>query len=443
MAERIGQPLMPWQEQVALVGGELVENQFGLLVPAYRFVVITVERQNGKTTLVLAWIGQRSLGWGSPQRTVYSAQTGSDARKKLLEDWSPVLEPRREKLGIKRILKASGNEAVEFRNGSRCVLMGSGEDAGHGKTVDLAIKDEFFADYDDRRDQALVPAMATRDAAQVLTLSTAGTDASVPLRRAVEQGRQAVETGQKSGVAYFEWSADEADDIDDPAVWWANIPALGYTISEDVIRQARATLSEGEFRRAFLNQWTKSEDRVIPAAAWDLVNGPDFKPSGAITFGIDVNPERSAAAITACGNRALEVVEHRPLLSWLVDRAAEIDKRTPGCQWAYDGSPSAPIASLVPDLERAGLRLVPVKSTDMPGACGGFYDAVVDRTVKVRRDPSMDEALAGATRRTTGDAWSWARRGSVDISPLVAATVALRIAASPAPTPGFVDLDDF
>jgi hypothetical protein len=419
---------MPWQQMVADVGGELVEHpDTGLMVPAYRFVVVTVERQCGKTTIVLAWLGQRALGWEQPQRMVYSAQTGLDARKKLVEDWSPILEPRKAKLGIRRIMRANGSEAVEFRNGSRIVLMGSGDEAGHGKTVDLGVKDEFFADYDDRRDQALVPAMATKTAAQVLTLSTAGTDSSVPLRRIVDQGRQAVETGQRTGIAYFEFSAPEDADIDDPKTWWENIPALGYTIDEDVIRQARATLPEGEFRRAFLNQWTTTDERLIPAATWDLVNKPDVAPTGQLVLGVDVNPERSAAAIVAAGGGVLEVVEHRPQVGWLVEAMTKIDRAQNRPTWAVDGS--GPVSSFVDEMKRANLKVEVLGPKDLIGACGGFYDAVVDRQVSIRRHPSLDAAIAGAAKRAAGDAWAWARKSSsVDISPLVAASVALRVA---------------
>lgn len=413
---------MPWQQLVADVGGE-IDPETGL--PAYREVVVTVPRQNGKTHLVLSWFGQRALGWGSAQRMVYSAQTGLDARKKLVEDWCPILEPRKTKLGIRRVLRANGSEAVEYRNGSRVVLMGSGDDAGHGKTVDLAVKDEFFADFDERRDQALVPAMATRAAAQVLTLSTAGTETSVPLRAIVERGRLAVESGARTGIAYFEWSAEDSDDPDDPATWWACMPALGFTITEDVVRQARGTLTDGEFRRAFLNQWTATEDRVIPAAVWDLVNSQTVAPSEPITFGLGIDPERTAAAITAVGNRVVELIEHRQGTDWLVARALDMNTSTPACVWAYDGSPTAPVASVIPDLERAGLRMLPVKGSEMPAACGGFVIAVVDRTVQVRRHRDLDAAVAGAGRRMQGDAWTWARRGTVDISPLEAATVAL------------------
>ena len=46
---------MPWQQLVADVGTELVEDESGRLVPAWREVVVTVPRQSGKTTLVLGF----------------------------------------------------------------------------------------------------------------------------------------------------------------------------------------------------------------------------------------------------------------------------------------------------------------------------------------------------------------------------------------------------
>lgn len=416
---------MPWQRMVAEVGGELLENG----QPAYREVIVTVPRQSGKTTLILSWEVQRALGWGRAQRIVYSAQTGNDARKKLVEDQVPILEPRKSKLGISQILKGMGNEAIVWRNGSRLVLLASSEDSGHGKTVDLAVKDELFADIDNRRDQALVPAMQTRPQAQALTASTAGTDASLALNQAVARGREAVRTGLRSGIAYFEWSFGLEDDIDDPEVWWANMPALGVIhddgsgVTEDVIRHARMTLPEGEFRRAYGNLSTATEDRVIPASVWDLVNDPNVRPEGNLVFALDVNPDRDAAAIIAIDQAGTgEVIEHRPGgLGWVLDRVKELDEKHHPRKWAVDGSKNAPVAALVPDLRSAVGTLAEI--TELPAACGRFFDKVADRKVMFRRHEALDAAVAGATRRVTGDGWTWARRGTVDITPLWAMTI--------------------
>jgi hypothetical protein len=90
---------------------------------------------------------------------------------------------------------------------------------------------------------------------------------------------------------------------------------------------------------------------------------------------------------------------------------------------AYDAA--GPVASLAHELESLGRRLVPVGG-DVTKACGMFFDDVAEARLRVKRDRRLDMAVAGAARRFVGDAWKWVRRDStVDITPLVAATVAL------------------
>lgn len=417
---------MPWQQVVADVGGELIERPDGLLVPAYREVAFTVPRQSGKTTVILAWEIQRANGWITPQRIVYSAQTGNDARKKLIEDQVPLLVPRKKTFGIRRILRGMGNEAIEFLNGSRIVLLASMADSGHGKTIDLGVKDELFADFDDRRDQSLIPAMATKPAAQIITASTMGTTESLPLNRTVDRGRLAVERGVREGIAYFEWSAAPDEDADDPDTWWGCMPALGHTISEDVVRHARTTLTDGEFRRAFLNQLTKSDERVIPHAAWEVVCDPQVEPDGPLVFSVDVNPERTASTIVVASGGDLpiaELVDYRASTGWVVDRARELHGRHGG-RWVVDGS--GPAGTIIPSLELAGLNVHPVTARELIEACGWFYDAVMGGNIRIRQNPKLDEAVASAAKRSVGDAWAWTRKAAIgDISPLVATTLAL------------------
>jgi phage terminase large subunit-like protein len=74
---------MGWQQMVADV---LLELLPGTRIPAYREGVVTVPRQQGKTTLILCLAVQRALRWPGQPRIAYSAQTGSDARRKLLDD---------------------------------------------------------------------------------------------------------------------------------------------------------------------------------------------------------------------------------------------------------------------------------------------------------------------------------------------------------------------
>lgn len=421
---------MPWQQMVADVGGEL-DPETG--IPAYRNVVVTVPRQNGKTTLVLAWECQRAIGWEhlGPQRISYSAQTGADARKKLIQDQKPIIELHKKVLGIKRIYEAIGSEGILWHNGSRLVLLNNTEAGGHGPSVDLGVKDERFADYDDRRDQALTPAMATRAFGQQLDLSTMGTEDSIPWNALVERGRLAVDSGQRTGIAYFEWSAGDDDDPDDPETWWGCMPALGYTITPAVVAHARSTgMKDGEFRRAFLNRKTKADDRMLPVAEWNAICNSTAAPVGKPTFSFDVNPERSAGAIAAASVGVAELVEYRLTTSWLVPRAVELSAKWGQPSWVVDST--GPAASFIPDMEKAGLTVHQATPKELIAACGQFYDGVIERRLRLRQHQRFDEAAAGAAKRSIGDAWAWTRKSAAaDISPLVAATLALWGADAP------------
>ena len=68
-----------------------------------------------------------------------------------------------------------------------------------------------------------------------------------------------------------------------------------------------------------------------------------------------------------------------------------------------------------------------LNTKEMLQACGMFYDAVVDsQSLRHIGQAELDDAVMGATTRTVSDGWLWDRKSaSVDLSPLVAATVAL------------------
>ena len=434
VAAELGQPLMPWQAQVADVGLELLPDGR----PAYRAVRFTVPRQSGKTTLILGWEVQRALGWAqrlsAPQRIVYSAQTGKDAREKLLEDQWPLLVRRKSKFGILKPVRTNGSEAVVWTNGSRLVLLASGAASGHGKTVDMAVKDELFADEDLRRDQALNPAMATKSHAQEITASTMGTDASVALNAEVKAGREAVEADVDRGVAYFEWSADPDADPADPATWWRCMPALGRTISLEIVEHAYQTLEFDEFRRAYLNIPTASGVTVFPPSSWAAVCDKDLEATGEV-FAFDVNPERSAAGIVAVGpGPVVEVVDFHPGTGWLVARLAELAEKYPRARFALDRN--GPAGAFIDELERQSVPLVPLDATEVVRATGKFYDLVVDAELQVRTNADLDVAVAGASKRLVGDSFAWGRKSSAsDISLLVAATVGVWVQMSPETEP--------
>jgi len=420
VAELLGQPLMPWQRQVADVGGELLPDG----TPAYREVWVTVPRQNGKTTLVLAWEVDRANSWPTYQRILYSAQNGQEAAKKLILEQGPLIMGSRAAPLVRRVFRGAGGEAIAFKSGSRIDILRDSEAAGHGKTLDLAVIDEAFADVDDRREQAVIPAMQTRRDAQILGLSTAGTEASAFLKRKIDAGRKAVDSGLRESIAYFEWAADPLADPDDPATWYSCMPALGYTVDEAAIRHARLTMADGEFRRSFLNQWVSFEDRAIPADAWARVSQPNVQPSGDLVFTIEVNPERTWASIaTADRNGVCELVDSRAGVGWVVERVVELAAKWSSTDVAVDGRSQA--FAFAGDLEGRGLRVKALSSSEFVQSCGLFLDAVLDGSLRVRSHPDLSDAVAGVEKKPLGDAWRWDRRSdAIEVSPLIAVSLA-------------------
>lgn len=418
VAKALGQPLLPWQRLVADVGTELIDG-----IPAYREIVVTVPRQAGKTTLVLSIQLQRCLGWSSPQRVVYTAQTGQDARKKLLDDQVPLLRSSTLWPAVAKVNRAQGNEGVVFRNGSRIDVAANTEYAGHGKTLDLPVLDEVFADVDDRREQAVLPAMITRPAAQLLVVSTMGTDESIYLNRKVELGRSFVEAGRTDGVAYFEWSAAPDDDPADPAVWMSCHPGLGHTIRMQEFKHAHETMSSGEFLRAMLNVKSVAEHRVIPTLAWDAVNSDDVLVDVPVCFAVEVSTSRaSAVVVAAAADGSLELVDQGPGATWAASRAVDLATRFNAPVVLDTGGPAA---GLKLELEAAGVQVVGLNTRDVVNACSAFYDAVIEGRVAIRQDVALDAAVSAVSKRRVGDSFVWARSTlESDTSAVMAASLA-------------------
>ncbi|HVA07544.1 MAG TPA: terminase family protein [Acidimicrobiales bacterium] len=426
MAVALGQPFMPWQRQVADTMLEVDDD--GLLV--YRQAILSLGRQAGKTLLGLCVLITLSLR-RPRQHLLYTAQTRADARKKLTEDWIPLLEGTplyRETMLAPRL--ANGSEALRFRNGSMAGLLAGTKKSGHGGTLDAAIVDEAFAQPDSRLEVALKPAMMTRPDPLLLIMSAAGTPVDSPyLLDKVERGREIAESGMNSLVYYAEWSAPDDMDPGDPATWRVAMPALGITVTEESVRADFLSMGLSDFRRTYLNQFVESmNDPVISLAVWDALADPASGIDSALALAVDVSPSRSEATIAASGKRPdgqwhTEVIDQGAGTDWIVPRATELAK-THRAAIVIDGA--SPAASLVIELERQSVTVITTGAADMAKACGQFYDAATSGRLHHLGTPELRAALNGASKRPIGDAWGWSRKASnIDITPIVSSTLSL------------------
>ena len=265
VAQVLGLDLLPWQLQVL---DAALEHDDGRL--AYRDVVVTVPRQGGKSTMLLALLVWRMLAHPG-QVIVFAAQSRLAARNKLFDDWWPLL--KRSSVGnMFELTRATGNEALRCSNGSLLRILSTDESSGHGESVNLVLLDECWA-LEPHTEQAVRPAMVTKNNAQVWLVSTAGTSRSTWWRGKVDAGREAVGSQLRNGLAFFEWSAPGDADPADEATWLAAHPALGSTISLEVFAADFAAMELREFRRSHLNQWPDD----LGDAGWKVVDHDTWK----------------------------------------------------------------------------------------------------------------------------------------------------------------------
>jgi len=376
----------------------------------------------------------RALRWGVPQNVVYTAQSGHHARKKFRNDQLPIVESSRVQSAVERIYLASGMEAIVFKNGSRIEPLPSTASAMHGKTLDLVVIDEARFDKTSDREAGALPAMATRPDAQLFIISTAGDVESTFFRQKVEQGRAAVEEGKTTDIAFFEWSAPDDADLDDPATWWEMHPALGYLITEETIRHAQTTLSRDQFAQEYGNRWSAASETLIDPKAWQKIQDRKAAPDGELSFCLDVALDRSRASIAVADKAGrVEVIDSREGVAWVGQRCQQLSRRYRR-PIVVDGY--GPAATLLEPLEALGVQLHKYVLKDVVASVSLFYDAVHAGTLKVRPNEGLDSAAAGVRKKIIGGAWLWARTDvELDITPLFAATIAWHHATQKKPEP--------
>jgi phage terminase large subunit-like protein len=465
---------MPWQQHVADVALE-IDPETGELF--YEEVVITVPRQSGKTTLLIALMVWRCVMFarrlGVAQTVTYLAQARQSARKKLEREFIPLL---RKASGLREVphSRARPVKDTEFKpsmnNGSEHILFGTqsylqieavGESSSHGDVLDMPVIDEAFVHEDDLVEQAVDAATVTRRSPQTCVISTAGNGKSRFLWRKVLAGRGACKRGEHGRTAYFEWSVPDDAAWDDPDVWAQWLPALGHTITlaRLVARLEKAKRNPDEvdedgyepgvpgFRRGYLNQWMDVPELTgaefvseIDPAVWmapvragvGLVDGKS-EIVGATVVGVGVAKDGASASVVVVGRRAdglphVETLERAPGTWWIEKYVREMVDTHSARFVAWDNG--GPARMIAPDLMRAaGVkdRARPLNGREWSGACEAFKLAVSESRVRHLGDVLLQDAVSGAQRRVTGDGWVWdLNTARTDITPLTAATAALR-----------------
>ena len=137
-----------------------------------------------------------------------------------------------------------------------------------------------------------------------INITTAGVENSLAYRlykyaKGIDEG-----TIKDEGFYYKIYEADPELDISNKderkkAIEQAN-PALGDFVSYEQIERAYHSIPENEFRRYFLNQWTTTAERWLPAGVWEECYAENTIEEGSdIILAFDGSYSRDSTALVA------------------------------------------------------------------------------------------------------------------------------------------------
>lgn len=431
----------PWQADILDVmlavdpSGQWICSELGMVIP----------RQNGKGSVYevralagLYLLGERLIMWSAHE---YKTAMEGFRRVQDLIDGSDDLRKR-----VYKVSNTNGDEGIELHGEGRSRITGRqrlrfiarSKGSGRGFSGDCNLLDEVFA-YTPEQQAALMPTVSARPNPQLVYASSPPLDAATgePLFNLKDRG----EAGTDPALGWFDWGAAAGVDADDREQWALSNPALGIRITEQTVARERRSMTPEGFGRERLGVWpTRVGDAIISPAEWAALADPASLRSGPVAFAVDVTPSRDYTTIAMFGIRAdglghTEVVDHRPGTEWAIERLIQLRDRHKPVAIAVDVA--GPAGSFLIELQKAGIDVPEDPDHPRPGdlavpsgrevaaACGALVDAVRQEQLRHIDQPELSLAVEGAKTRPLGDAWAWARRtASVDISPLVAVTLA-------------------
>lgn len=431
IAAAMGRPTHAWQRYGLDVALELDDT--GRL--RYRYVLVSVPRQCGKTVLDMVAGVTRCLL--QPDAKVwYTAQTGQAARERWLKEAATPIDARLPSLGVTK--RGAGDTRFTMRTGSEFRPMPPNAEYLHGEQSDLVLVDESWV-HDDASGAALMQAVSptfqsragTTLGVQLWRSSTAGTAASTWWHDALDEA-----IAGRPDTAVIDYGIGPDVDPEDVDAVVAAHPLGHQAAIAEFIREQAEVLPGGEFARAYGNRRTLSSERVIPLAAWLAAQTMvPIPPSAPVAFGAAIDIDRTETVIAACavvdGLPMLEIVDRRPGTSWAADRLAQLVDDHAASPPVVD--PVGPSGTLHDELVGRGFDLPTFTVRDLTRACAQLMDRLThtdangdpDPTVAIRPSDALDFAADVATQRRVGDAWAWQRSGSASIAALEAATLAL------------------
>jgi hypothetical protein len=290
---------------------------------------------------------------------------------------------------------------------------------------------------------ALAPTLVTQADAQVRYASSAGFVSSSELRRLRKRGR----AGGDPNLAYLELGArvrpcgeglacrhdlaDETCALNDRDLWWqANSGLWSGRVREDDVAFQRGELPPEEFSREFLSWWEdppNEDGGAISLEAFAKLADPRAERGRPVSFGVTVAPDRSWSAVAVAwplpgGGVHVMSVDYRPHTTWVAERVTEL-RRSWGGRVVVDSRARNLFGEDVSWVEEPAEQ-------DQALAEATLSDRITAGTLRHGNEPELLTSVRGAAWRTSTVHRRLESSGTIDVSPLRAAALAVHDAST-------------
>lgn len=425
----LGISFRPWQHGAGQV--ILAKNVDGLYAATIGGTGLSIPRQVGKTFLVGAIVFALSLL--RPNLTVIWTAHRLRTAEETFGKMQAFARRARIRPHVAKVVLGSGEEEVRFRNGSR-ILFGARE-SGFGlgfDEVDVLIFDEAQRLRASTLDDMVPATNQSRQSTSALLLFMGTPPRPSDSGEVFGRMRKEALSGEDHETGWIEFGADPTfvptpppaplDEAD-----WLQVAKANPSFPDDTPRAAilrmRKKLGPESFVREGLGIWdAESSGPGLDFARWKTLHAPPTQPTSPV-FGVSTAPDRSWAAIVVAWRRPDGDVhvqlagpdgrpDYRETTSWVRGRVNELRQRWGGRVFTDRES-----QDLVDDAEVAVLAR----------AEASFDDAITAGTVHHGNEGALNKAVQSSRwrRNGSGDGRVLDRKGDIDISPAVAASLAV------------------
>jgi phage terminase large subunit-like protein len=445
-AERIGLPLLPWQQWVVHdlcaidASGKWVRKLAGA----------TIARQNGKTHLAAMRILAGLFLFDEMSIVAMSSNRGMarETFKKVAGIISKTPELKnRTVLNRGEVGRwANGQEEIVLKNGAEYRITAATRDGSRGLSADLLYIDELR----EISSEAWAAATYTTNAkpnAQTFVTSNAGDATSIVL----SDLRTRALTTKNPAIGWYEWSADPKLKITDRKAWQQANPSLGYLIDETVLENHVTTDDPDAIKTEMLCQWIVSTESPWPDGAFEECQDTTLilEPGNPTWLAIDIAPHRRTAALVGAQLLDDGRIGVGIIASWRADYNVEDTViASEVATWArkyrahvvaYDRYATSAIAA---KLAASGIQVEDVSGTRFAQACDELLSTMTHKKLVHAGQQELIDQIHSCAAKPIGDGgWRIVRRQSAgDVNAAIALAMTIHFAVKPRPAAKIIEV---